>query len=219
MSSIVTPNVFATSKEEFDERFEKVVPLAEWVQIDFMDGKFVSAISLAVLEIPDLHEEKAKFEAHLMVEEPWEYIELLKKKGFSKVIFHYEACEDDEKVKDTIMKIKLSGMIPGIAINPKTPVRHVYPFLDNVRYVMFMGIQPGQEQQEFIHEVYDKITELKNHDHEVVIQVDGGVNDKTAALLARAGCSILNSGSYVGNADNPKKAIKKLEEEFKKGLE
>lgn len=218
MDSPVIPNVFATSKKKFMERFNKVVRLSKKIQIDFMDGCFVKSNSLGVQEIPSLFKYGKAFEAHLMVKRPLPYISKLKKKGFAKVIFHIESIKNQEEAWSAINSIKKMRMTPCIALNPKTPLTKITIYLKKVRHIMFMGINPGKEGQKLDPEVLKKIRALRRIDPKVKIQVDGGVNDKTAAKLARAGCNYLNTGSFVGDAKYPKKAKKILENQFEKGI-
>jgi len=218
MGSPIILNVFATTKKKFMERFKKVVPVARKIQIDIMDGYFVNARSLSVQDKPNLYRYGKSFEVHLMVSRPSWYIAKLKKKGCNKIIFHVESRKDEEEVWKTINEIKKLYMIPCLALNPETPLKAITPYLEKVRYIMFMGITPGSEGQRFKPDVYKKIKALRKLDPTVKIQVDGGVNDKTASKLAKAGCTYLNTGSFVGEAEDPKKAKKILEREFKKGL-
>jgi len=210
----VIPTVFATSKKQFNERFTKLRPLSRHLQIDFMDGKFVKGKSVSLDSVPDLNGYINKFEAHLMVSNPGAWVNKLKKKGFSKVIFHYEAV-DDIKVVEIVSRIKRAKMEAFLAVNPGTAVGFIYPYLEIVNGVLFMGVHPGKEHQSLISKVYSKIRELRDLDKNVVIQVDGGVNKKTAPLLKASGVTLINSGSFVSDADDPKKALRQLKSYFK----
>ncbi len=216
MSRII-PTIFAAKRQAFIQRFKRIVQISQKIQVDIMDGRFVAKRSLGVQEIPSLFKYGRVFEAHLMVNRPSWYITKLKKKGFSKIIFHIETRKSREETLKTINQIKGNYMVPCIAINPETPISEITPFLGKVRNVLVMGVKPGKEGQKLRQESVKKIKELRKKYPNLKIQIDGGVNEKTAAGLARAGCDYLNTGSFVGDADDPKQAIKVLENEFEKG--
>lgn len=205
---LVIPTIFAKNKKEFNEKFSKLLPIARNIQIDFMDGKFVPAKSIKLSQVPNLKNYKNNFEAHLMVSKPEKYLTKLKQKGFKKIIFHIEATNDPEKI---IEKIKALKMRPMVAINPETPIEKI----PRRTPVLFMGVQPGKEHQTFISSVYKKIKSFREKNKKTKIQVDGGVTDKTTPMLAKAGADILNSGSFISEAENPKEAYKKLNTAFR----
>src|SRR3989344_3001840 len=169
--SHVIPTIFATSKKEFNERFEKILHISKNIQIDFMDGKFVKAKSISPKQVPSLKKYKKNFEAHLMVKSPEKYLSTLKKKGFKKVIIHIESLNPETLAKAKKLNLKLF-----LALNPETPVESLIIFLPKIRGVLFMGVHPGREGQNFIPEVYSKIKQLKKISPSKKIQVDGGIN-------------------------------------------
>lgn len=233
----IIPTIFAHNKKEFDERFNKLLPISRDFQIDFMDGKFVKAKSVQLKDIPHLPKNKS-FEAHLMCKNPEKYFSTLKKKGFKKIIFHIESTSNPEKV------ISQSKIQTYIAINPETPIKKILPLISKIDGVLFMGVHPGKEHQKFIPEVYKKIATLRAFDSKIKtlkslnvasrrrarvglwgvqdarrkkhldIQVDGGVNLRTAPKLAKLGVNALNSGSFIADAENPKQMFKKLNDVF-----
>jgi ribulose-phosphate 3-epimerase len=212
----VIPTVFVKTKKDFDSRFEKLVGISKKIQIDFMDEKFVKVEGISLRDIPNLKKFKGwKFEAHLMVRNPEKWISGLKKKGFRKVIFHREAVGDVAKV---IKIVKRSGMKVMLAINSKTGLGKIRDFLDDVDGVLLMGIEAGREGQKFDAKVYGKIRKLRKLKPKILIQVDGGVNDKTISKIVTAGVDYVNSGSYVSGAEESKTALKKLESSFKSKL-
>jgi len=175
-----------------------------------MDGNFVKAKSIQLSQIPNLKKYKINFEAHLMVKNPKPLIIKLKQKGFQKIIFHYSALKDTQKINYLIKFIKDQKMQSWIAINPEVKVESILPFFFEVHGVLFMGVHPGEEHQKFIGDVYRKIKLLKKINTSIIIQVDGGVNDKTTKKLAKLGVNYINSGSYISNSENPKKVYIKL---------
>jgi len=206
----IIPTIFAKNKKEFNERFEKLILVSNNLHIDIMDGKFVKAKSISINQIPNLKKYKNSFEAHLMVLNPEKYIRKLKLKGFKKIIFHYESLKDYTEVDKIIREIKNLNLTPFIAINPKTKIEHIVPFVNKTGGLLFMGVRPGKERQSFIPEVYSKIKQLKKLNKKIQFQVDGGVNFQVVKILSNLGVSAVNSGSLIANAKNPEEVFKKL---------
>ena len=206
MISPIIPTVFAHNKEEFNERFKKLIKISKNIHVDFMDGKFVKAKSIQLRKIPNLKKYKNNFEAHLMIQNPIKLIKKIKQKGFKKIIFHYES-NNPEQIISTIKKLKLSTWI---AINPETEVEKIYPFLRNVGGILFMGVHPGKEHQKFIQNVYKKIQKLRKTNKKIKIQVDGGVTPQVIKNLAKHKVNYINSGSYISDSKNPGEELNRL---------
>ena len=176
-----------------------------------MDGKFVKTKSFQPKDLPDLRKYKNSFEAHLMVKDPVKLFVTLKKKGFKKIVFHYEALKSDEKVEETINILQYMNMDPVLAINPETKIEKIIPFLKKIKTIQIMGIKPGKEGQTLLSQTYKRITDLKKIKPSLKIQIDGGVNETTAKKLVKSGANILTTGSFVITSKDPKKAIKILQ--------
>ncbi len=212
MSRII-PAILARSKKEFNEQFNKLLPITQNLQIDLMDGKFVKQKSIYLNKIPDLKKYNKEFEAHLMVKNPIALVSTLKQKGFRKIIFHYESYKKEKMIEKTIALIRENNMDVWLALNPETETEKISPYLDKIDGVLIMGVYPGKSGQEFIPETLKKIKKLRKKSR-IKIQIDGGVNEKTAPLLFKAGADYLNSGSFVSNAKSPGDAINQLEKAF-----
>ncbi len=211
----VIPTVFARNRKQFRKRLKRLLELHRDLQIDFMDGKFVNAKGIKVNDVPNLQEYGRNFEAHLMCSEPAKYIIDLKNKGFRKIIFHYEAVKDKYKILGLILYIKNHGMKAIIALNPETDINVLNDFFDYIDGVLIMGVHSGRENRKFISKVYGKIRRLRKINRKIKIQVDGGVNLQTASKLRKLKVNIVNTGSFVSEADNPKEALRELEKVFK----
>lgn len=205
----IIPTIFAQNKKEFDLRFNKLIKLKKDLHIDFMDGKFVKSKGVLISQIPNLKKYKINFEAHLMTRNPEKYIPSLQKKGFKKIIFHYESLNID-KIADLIIKIKKSKMIPILAINPSTQIEEIIIFTKSIKTFLFMGVYPGKEHQKFIPSVYSKIKKFRKLSKSAIIQIDGGVNLSNAKKLKKLGVNILNSGSFISESQNPKITLRNL---------
>ena len=151
------------------------------------------------------------FDCHLMVENPEKYIEDFKKAGADQIVVHAEATKHLHRC---IQQIKAGNMKAGVALNPATPLAAVEEILPYVDMVLLMTVNPGFGGQSFIKTMVPKVRRLaemiKEHDLAVDIQVDGGINDKTAKLVTAAGANILVAGSYVYGAEDVAQAIASL---------
>ncbi len=196
------PTILSHSKEEFYKKYDELVYFCEEIQIDFMDGKFVNQISVQLKDIP-LLDKSLTFEAHLMTLNPEEYINELAQKGFKRVFFHFEACENHLEVAK---KIKEKGMSPGLAINPQTSLEKIRDLLEGFDRILIMGVNPGKENQDFIVSTKEKIGYLKN---KIFVQVDGGINPETLKYVKNA--DAINIGSFITGANNPLKAFEEME--------
>ncbi|MBS3090919.1 hypothetical protein J4217_00540 [Candidatus Pacearchaeota archaeon] len=211
----IIPTVFATNRKEFDRRFKELIKVSEKIQIDIMDGKFVKAKSIDINDIPDLKKLKNIFEVHLMVKSPEKMIKILKDKGAKKIIFHYESYWNILKCISLASEIKNLGMEAWLALNPETSIAKISGFVSEFDGILLFGVHPGKEHQPLIARTYRKIRELKGIDKNLKVQVDGGVNPNDVTKLGLYGADYLNSGSFVFNGKNPKKAIKELNDLMK----
>lgn len=207
MKKTIVPSIIAKSQKELNERIRKVKD-SKLMHLDIMDGKFVKNKSLFFnFQVP----KNKKYEAHLMVKNPGEWV----KKNWSKVntiIFHLESCEDESEVKDLIKLIKSKKRKAGIAINPRTSINKVKPYLKNISMVLIMMVTPGKYGSRFLPNNLKKIKQLRKLKSNLNIEVDGGISLKTIKTVNKAGANSFVSGSYIQNNKNPKKAIKKLQE-------
>ena len=211
MKAQIIPTIFAENKRDFKIRFEKALEFSDKIQIDFMDGKFVKSKSINLREMPDLKKYRAKsFEAHLMVYHPEKWIEQLKKKGFKKIIFHYEAVEEGEIIR-LINDIRSLRVEVFIAINPKTGIDKIKDFISRLDGILIMGVNPGKEGQKFLEETYQKIIILRKISKNLDIEIDGGINDKNIDKVIKGGANLINSASFLYKSGNPRLLIKSLQ--------
>jgi ribulose-phosphate 3-epimerase len=208
----IIPTVFSHGKEEFKIRFDKLVKVSKKIQIDFMDGKFVRGKSVKLEDIPILKNYRNEFEAHLMVDNPSKWVELCSRKGFRRIIVHVESRGFEEAIKSA----KKGKMQVFIAVNPSTRLKKIYRFITNkeIGGVLLLGVNPGKEGQRLSWKTPYRIRRIKKMDKNMIVQVDGGVNDKNIGKLAKYGADYVNSGSFVFNSQNPKEKINVLESIF-----
>lgn len=177
---------------------------ADLLHVDVMDGHFVPNLSLGVPVVESLRKATDLFlDTHLMITDPLRYIEPFAKAGADLLTFHLESNSDLDAVLDKIIQC---GKRAGLAINPDTPFERVIPYLDRLDLLLVMTIFPGFGGQKLMPETLTKVQQAVAYRAEkglhYRIEVDGGVNADTAAMVAKAGAEILVAGSAVfGKAD------------------
>lgn len=185
---------------------------AEMAHIDVMDGMFVSNMSFGFPIIASLRKVTDMFlDVHLMIEKPERYIERFIDSGADLITFHIEATEDVDACIDMIKK---RGKKVSVSVKPNTPIEAVYPYLEKCDMILVMTVEPGYGGQALIPFCLDKVKilreEITKRGLNVDIQVDGGINEKTAKAAREAGANVLVAGSAVFNCEDRKAAIDAL---------
>ena len=185
---------------------------ADYLHIDIMDGDFVPNISFGPMLYQGLRaQSKLVFDVHMMVTNPERYVDQVVKAGADVVTVHVEATPH---IHRALQLIKAAGAKAGVVINPGTSVAAIEAVLGQVDQVLVMTVNPGFGGQAFIPATLDKVRQLadlrQKHGYDYLIEVDGGVNDKTVADCLAAGADILVAGSYVFGHSDPAQAIQTL---------
>ena len=196
-------------KQEIDK-----IEAAEWIHYDVMDGHFVPNISFGYSILKDISKVTDKYlDVHLMISDPFKYVDNFIASNASLIVFHYEAVEENE-IDKLIKHIKNNNVDVGIAIKPDTCQDVLKPFLSQLDLVLVMSVEPGFGGQTFNHSAIEKISKLaklrEENNYHYLIEVDGGINESTAKLCRQAGVDVLVAGSYVFNSDDYTKAIESL---------
>lgn len=221
----IIPTILVKKFKEVKKRIKQVENLVEWVQLDVADGVFANnrtwPYSTKIFKIKkklkNLKELKTpvKIEAHLMVQEPEDVIDNWLEVA-DRIIIHYESKinNKDLAIKNVIDKVHKRNKQIGLAINPPTPYAATLPFIYKLDTVLILTVKPGMGGQEFKNWTLEKIKALREKWPNGNIEVDGGINPKTAKLAIDAGANMICSGTYIFENKNPKKAIDEIKKEI-----
>lgn len=208
----VAPSILAADFANLASDIERVAPVIDLLHVDVMDGHFVPNISLGPPVIASLRASTDLYlDCHLMITDPLGYLEPLKQAGADGVTVHIEAVPNPIPVLDRAQELNLDV---GLVINPPTPVEAVEPYLDRCSMVVVMSVHPGFGGQAFIEDVVPKIVRLReiidSHALSTDIEVDGGINRRTAALARDVGATVLVAGTSVFHAKDPVEAVREI---------
>jgi ribulose-phosphate 3-epimerase len=213
MQHLVAPSLLAANFLELKNEVEMVNQSdADLFHIDVMDGHFVPNISFGFSIIKQIKSIARKpLDVHLMISNPDLYLEDFRESGADWLSVHYETCPHLHR---SISRIKELGMKAGVVINPHNNVELLAGILPDVDLVLLMSVNPGFGGQKFIPATFERLQKLsemrKALNRNLLIEVDGGVDEHNASALLKAGADILVAGSSVFNAQNPIKTISGL---------
>jgi ribulose-phosphate 3-epimerase len=205
------PAILTDNPEVLTRLVRQTETFANYAQFDITDGEFVPSRSVSCAQIARL-KPKIKWEAHLMVMHPEDRLEEFKKAGARKIVFHYEATTEPDKV---IRKIKKLSMKAGLAINPETPVTAIKTLVKNLDSVLFLSVYPGFYGAKFIPDVLEKIVAFRKSYPKIEIGIDGGIKENNIAQIARTGVNVIYVGSAIFLQSDPAgsyRLLKKLAE-------
>ena len=208
---LVAPSILSANFADLKTDVKKVEDAgADYLHIDVMDGHFVPNITIGAPVVKDLKKySNLVFDCHLMISEPQKYVESFVKAGADIITFHYEATK--EQTQDVIKQIKSFGIKVGLSIKPKTEVKEVIKYINEVDLFLVMTVEPGFGGQAFMPDCAKKIEEIKQFSkNNLIIQVDGGINEKTAKICKDYCANCLVAGSFIYGSDDIKKAIASL---------
>lgn len=210
---LIAPSILSADFARLGEEIGAVTKAgADWIHVDVMDGHFVPNITIGPVVVQSLKKlNPPTLDVHLMISEPERYIGDFAKAGADYIAVHVEASVHLHR---NLQQIRQAGARAGVVLNPHTPVSSIQHVLGLCDLVLLMSVNPGFGGQAFIPEVLPKCEELAKlratGGHSFLIEVDGGVNDKTAPSLVKAGVDVLVAGSYIFGAKDYKQAISSL---------
>ncbi len=220
----IEPSIFAADFGHLADETKRAEEAgADAIHFDIMDGHFVPNLSLSPKGLAAINKATELYlDVHIMVYQPFEYIERLVENGADCITFHIEATED---VEETLEYIRKCGVHAGLAFCPETSESLIPKYLDKCDKLLLMTVHPGFGGQEFITDVLEKIKFTRDLCNKLGvrqggkvdpklppfdIQVDGGVDDKTAPLCIEAGANHLVAGTYLFKGDGMKEKIEGL---------
>lgn len=210
MKTLISPSILAADFANLEREIRHVEEAgADWLHIDVMDGHFVPNITVGMPVVASIKKiTTLPLDVHLMIENPMQYVKDFIAAGADIVTFHYEATDD---VQALIEVIKGSGAKAGLSIKPGTPAKEIFKYLPMIDLVLVMTVEPGFAGQSFLHDCAQKITEIKQvAPEDLMIQVDGGINNVTGHICTSLGANCLVAGNYVYNHRDIVQAVNSL---------
>jgi len=227
----VFPSIMAADMGRLSEEAKRIeLAGADGIHVDVMDAHFVPNLAFSPLATAAIRKATKLFiDVHLMMYNPYDYVEAFIKAGANRIIFHFEATED---IEDTLNYIRRCNVQAGLAFCPETSESLIPRFLPHCDLILLMTVNPGFGGQEFIHDVVPKIRYVREMCNQMgireggkvfkpkgpndvvpppfAIEVDGGIDQKTAKICIDAGANVLVSGSYLFEQKDLKAAINTL---------
>jgi len=193
--AIIVPAILEDTPQKFSETYARILRLNDIkrLHVDFCDGKFVPRTSLSIDQLPAL-DPQWHLEAHIMHEQPRDF-EKLRDLGFATIIIHVESYPDGESLREALQNIMLLGMKPAVALNPETTADQLAALDVVIGQVTTLAVHPGHQGNPFLPPVLDKLKALKREFPDVILEIDGGMNKRTAAEAVAGGADLVVVGS------------------------
>ena len=207
----IAPSILSADFAALADAIDRVSPVVDLLHVDVMDGHFVPNLTIGppVVAAIDRHT-PLTLDCHLMMTNPGDFLEAFQAAGADWITVHVEV-DDTAELLAAMARL---GVKAGLAVNPETPVEAVEPWLGSLDHVLVMTVHPGFGGQSFIAEVVPKIRALSaaiaEGGHRAFVEVDGGVDAETIAVVAEAGATCFVAGNAVFGQADPAEAVRRL---------
>ena len=208
---IIAPSILAANFSRLSDEIHRVEAAgADWIHCDIMDGHFVDNISFGPEIVAIVRGLTGlPLDVHLMIEHADHYVPRFVKAGANSITIHVER-EAKHDVGKTLRQIQDSGCRAGLTLNPETPFDLIEPFLHKIDLLLIMTVHPGFGGQPFRTDQMQKVKHARSLNNEIDIEVDGGINAKTAKLSIENGANVLVAGTSIFHSDDYAKTIREL---------